>query len=78
MPTYTFKNKNTGEKFDKFMSLADREVYLAEHPELSTVLSAVPVIDPIRLGIRTTSPTFRDLLKRAHDKVGGNHRYHGA
>lgn len=78
MPTYTFHNKDTGEEFDLFMKLSEREQYLTDHPELETVLAPTPLIDPIRLGIRTTSPTFRDLLKRAHDTVGGNHRYHGA
>lgn len=78
MPTYVFKNKNNGEESEVFLKISEKDQYLIDHPELEAVLSSNPLIDPIRLGITKTSPTFRDLLKRAHDTVGGNHRYHGA
>jgi hypothetical protein len=40
MPTYSFRNKNTGEEFDAFMSIAELEKYLEDHPELEKLLSA--------------------------------------
>lgn len=78
MPTYAFRNKTTGEVTEKFMHMSDQDSFLSEHPELEIVLGANPMIDPIRLGVIQPSQTFKDLLKRAHDKTGGNHHYHGA
>jgi|TARA_Y100000389_G_scaffold108132_1_gene105287 hypothetical protein len=40
MPTYTFKNKDTGEVFDKVMKIAEKEPYLKDNPNLSPVLTA--------------------------------------
>jgi len=32
MPTYNFRNKTTGETFEKFMSISARELFLSENP----------------------------------------------
>ncbi len=40
MPTYTFKNKDTGEEFDKVMKIAEKEPYLKDNPNISPVLTA--------------------------------------
>ena len=32
MPTYTFKNKDTGEVFDKIMKIAEKPEYLKNNP----------------------------------------------
>ena len=39
MPTYRFKNMNTGEEFEEFMSMNERETYLKTH----SVIAQVPV-----------------------------------
>ena len=39
MPTYTFKNKDTGEVFDKVMKIAEKEPYLKDNPNISPVLT---------------------------------------
>ena len=39
MPTYRFKNMNTGEEFEEFMSMDEREKYLKTHP----IIAQVPV-----------------------------------
>ena len=44
MPTYKFKDNNTGEEFEKWMLMAEREPYLADNPHLTqmpTLLNAV-------------------------------------
>lgn len=40
MPTYSFRNKNTGEEFDVFMSISELEQYLKDNPDVEKLLSA--------------------------------------
>lgn len=40
MPTYSFRNKNTGEEFDVFMSISELEQYLKDNPDAEKLLSA--------------------------------------
>jgi hypothetical protein len=37
MPTYTFKDNNTGLTYDEFMGMDERENYLEENPHISQV-----------------------------------------
>ena len=37
MPTYKFRNMNTGEEFDEFMSFSERETYLKTHSNIAQV-----------------------------------------
>ena len=41
MPTYRFRDMNSGEEFDEFMSMGEREKYLKTHPTIAQV--PVPV-----------------------------------
>jgi len=40
MPTYSFRNKTTGEVTDKFMSYASREQYLQDNPDLEVCITS--------------------------------------
>jgi hypothetical protein len=40
MPTYSFRDKGTGETFDVFMSISELDDFLYNHPELEKLLSA--------------------------------------
>lgn len=40
MPTYSFRDKQTGEEFDVFMSISELDTFLEDHPELEKLLSA--------------------------------------
>ena len=40
MPTYSFRDKKTGECFDLFMSISELDKYLEEHPDYEKLLSA--------------------------------------
>ena len=33
MPTYVFKDKLTGEQFEKFLSMSEREQFLKDNPD---------------------------------------------
>ncbi len=64
MPTYTFRNKETGEVFDKLMPMSQREPYLQENPQLEQILGATAMGDPVRLGIRSTDSGFKEVLSK--------------
>jgi hypothetical protein len=72
MPTYRFKNNDTGEEFEKFMSISARDTYLEENPHIQSMFSGAPGIgDPIRLG-RGDQGGFRDVLRNIHRRNPGS------
>jgi hypothetical protein len=72
MPLYDFKNKDTGETFEKMMSIAAKEEYLKENPNIEPVLGVNMLIDPVRLGVRKTDSGFKEVLQRIHEKTPGS------
>ena len=42
MPTYDFRNKDTGEVFEKVMKIADKEQYLIDNPHLEQTITSAP------------------------------------
>ncbi len=68
MPTYSFRNINTGEVFDKFMSMGAKDGYLSDNPDLESIMGAPSLV---------YSPTgkkpddgFRDLLRKVKSGSG--------
>lgn len=72
MPNYSFRNKETGEEFDLSLSMADRETYLAENPQIEQILTSINIADPSRLGLRKPDSGFRDVLKNIKKKHRGS------
>ena len=66
MPTYTFRNKDTEEIFDKIMSWDSREEYLKENPNLEVIIGAPAMGDVVRLGIRKPDQGFNEVLSKIH------------
>ena len=62
MPTYEFQNTDTGEVFEKFMKISEREAYLKDNPNLKQIISGQTVIESARLGRMKPDQGFRDLL----------------
>ena len=63
MPTYTFRNKETEEEHDKFMSWSASQKYLEENPQLERVISAPATITHTGNVINKTSGDWKDLMK---------------
>ncbi len=73
MPTYTFRNKETGETFDQFMTIASREQFLKENPNLETIISgASMMMDPVRAGVRKVDNGFKEVLQKIHSRTPGS------
>lgn len=68
MPTYAFRNKNTGEVFERFMSFSAREQYIAENPDIETIIGAPALVDPANAGRMKPDAGFRDVLKEIRSK----------
>lgn len=65
MPTYTFRNIETGEVFDKIMTWNSREEYLKDNPQLETIISGAPALgDSVRLGVRRNDDGFKEVLSK--------------
>ena len=72
MPLYDFKNKDTGEVFEKMMSIAAKEEYLKENPNIESVLGMNALIDPVRLGLHRPDQGFKEVLQRIDEKTAGS------
>lgn len=69
MPTYTFRKKGTDEVYDKFMSISAREQYLAENPDIESIIGAPATIDATFN--KKPDAGFREVLQKInahHDK----------
>ena len=65
MPTYTFRNKQTGEVFDRLMKISDREQFLIDNPDLESIIGGAPALgDSVRLGIRRPDGGFNEVLSK--------------
>ena len=70
MPTYDFLNTETGETFEKFLSLSGKEDYLKENPHIQQVhLGAMSIVS----GVSITGKV-PDGFKEVLSKVSENHK----
>lgn len=44
MPTYTFKNKDTGEELEVFMKISELDEFLLNHPEYIQLVNGAPMV----------------------------------
>ena len=82
MPTYRFKNMNTGEEYDKFMSNDEREIYLKTHPLITQIYVPIAIVGDHIMGVGPkVDGGFTENMQRiaaAHpdsplaDKFGGS------
>jgi hypothetical protein len=58
LPTYRFENTETGEIFEKWMYMAEKEPYLKENPNLKPLI-------PTQMNVGE-SGEWKDKLNKAH------------
>ena len=72
MPTYTFKNKNTGDFEEHVMKMSELDQFKSDNPHLERALVDVPSFgDPVRLGLRKNDDGWRETLARVAEKTPG-------
>jgi len=72
MPTYNFRNNETGEEFEIQMRISELDDYKKNNPNLTQFLTGAPSVayDSASLGVRKTDDNFNSLLK--HIKKGNS------
>lgn len=64
MPTYLFRDKETDEVFECFMSYSERTELLEAHPELEPVVTAPALISGISGITHKNDSGFNDMMSR--------------
>lgn len=79
MPTYNFVNSETGEQFESFMKISEREEYLKTNPHIHSVLTAPAIVSGVSTSTQNRVPDgFKDVLSKvaeAHPASPHGHRY---
>lgn len=71
MPLYNFKNKSTEEVTERFMSISAMEQFLVDNPDMEIYHASAPAIgDTVRMGMKKTPESFRNLLKNISKRAG--------
>ena len=70
MPVYTFHNKETGEYYDKFMKISERETYLNDNPQVENIISAPAIVgDHV---VKRMDGGMKEVFSRIGDKHPGS------
>lgn len=64
MPTYTFKDTNTGEVFDKFLKISELDEYSESNPHLEKVISAPNLISGVKSARQIAGTEWNNHLDR--------------
>lgn len=79
MPTYTFRDMNTGEEFEAFMKISELDEFRKNQPNLVLVVSAPGIVGGTGDRVKTDGG-FKDVLKKIGDAHPGSelHSKHGS
>lgn len=67
MPSYLFLNKETNEEFEQFLSISERDKFLAENPHIEQLVNGAPMIG-FNMVTKKPDQGFRDRLKEISKK----------
>ena len=75
MPTYRFENIETGEIFEKWMLMAEKEPYLKENPNLKPLIPTQMTVGEVgewKNKLINKHPDWNTVLDRAGKMPGAN------
>ena len=65
MPTYNFLNIDTGEEFESFMKISEREEYLKSNPNIQSVITAPAIVTGVSTSKQNRVPDgFKEVLSK--------------
>ena len=65
MPTYEFKNTETGEEFETFMKISEREKFLKNNPHIRPIVSAPMLVTSVAgMGTHRVPDGFKEVLSK--------------
>jgi hypothetical protein len=71
MPTYDFRNKETGYVFEKIMKIAEKEQYLLDNPNIEQTIVSAPAFTGDHVVLKKDSG-FKEVLQKIHEKTPGS------
>lgn len=71
MPTYSFRNKETGEIFDQSMRIAEREEFLNQNPHLESIITQAPAFAGDHIIYKRDSG-FKEVLQKINERSPHN------
>lgn len=71
MPTYEFRNKETGEVTEVFMKISAKDQYLQENSHLEQIMTQAPAFAGDHIIIKKDTG-FKEVLQKIHEKTPGS------
>jgi hypothetical protein len=70
MPTYNFLDTETGEEFESFMKISEREEFLKENPHIQSVLTAPAIVSGVNSARESDRKLggFKEVLQKVAEK----------
>ena len=69
MPTYSFRDKNTGEIFDKMLKISEREEFLTQNPHLESIITGAPAFTGDHISaIKKYDTGFKEVLQKINER----------
>jgi hypothetical protein len=73
MPSYTFKNLDTGEIFEKSMKISELDSYKQQNPMHERYFDAAPAFTGDHItAVKKYDTGFKEVLQRIHEKTPGS------
>lgn len=73
MPTYDFKNKDTGEVFEKILKISELDEFKKNNPNLEIQFSTPALCNSVRMsGGLTKGGAFKEVLQKIHSRTPGS------
>jgi hypothetical protein len=77
MPTYEFRNKDTGEVTEVFMKMSAKEQYLIDNPNLEQTMTQAPAFTGDHIILKKDSG-FKEVLQKINERVPGGMKQSGS
>jgi len=71
MPTYDFRNKETGEVTEHIMRMSDLDAFKEANPHLEQTITRAPAFAGDHITIKKDTG-FKEVLQRIHEKTPGS------
>lgn len=73
MPTYNFRDINSGEETEVTMRISELDEYKKNNPHLQQFLTKPPGLgDSVRMGFTKPDNGFKEVLSKIHEKTPGS------
>ena len=70
MPTYTMRNKSTGEQKDMILSLSEREQFLKENTDWDQAPATPLLVSGVKSALSRTDDGWKEVLNRVKKGSG--------